>query len=64
MIIAAAVILAVYGFNNFIENTLLIIALLLLFFGIIVHILVNKKIDEVKVDEVVQEEEEANKDQE
>ncbi|MFO8001736.1 MAG: hypothetical protein R6U46_10860 [Marinilabilia sp.] len=46
MIIAAVVILAIYAINDFIENTYLIISLLLLLVGLFVHIFVNRKVDE------------------
>jgi hypothetical protein len=44
MIIAAVIMLAVYAKNNLIANTYLIVSLILLVFGIVVHIFTNKTI--------------------
>lgn len=46
MIIAAVVLLGLYAFNNMVQNTYLIISLALIISGVIIHIIVNKIVEE------------------
>jgi len=45
IIIIAVILLGIYAFSNFVENTILIISAVLLVVGFLVYIITNKMVD-------------------